>query len=63
MVGVYHRVYLIQISQTCEYGLEKNEKNIPSGEIHGVILHLASNVLNICVSLHDHDYILLSSKW
>jgi hypothetical protein len=55
-------VYLIQNSQTNEYGFLKNEKHFPSGEIHGVILHLVSNVLNICVSLHDHDYIILSPK-
>jgi len=32
------------------------------GEIHGITLHLASNVSNICVSLHDQDWVLLSFR-
>jgi len=55
-------VCLIQKSQTCENGWQKKEKQFPSWGNPWVALHLANNVLNIYVSLHDHEWILLSSR-
>ncbi len=51
MASVYNMG--IQNFQTSGYGWEKNENSFSSEEIHGVTLHLASSVSNICVSLHD----------
>jgi hypothetical protein len=45
--------FVIKKSQTCENEWGKGEKSCPIGEIHGVTLHLASSVSNICVSVHD----------
>jgi hypothetical protein len=42
---------------------EKDENSFLVGEIHGITLHLASIVSNICVLLHDHDCVLLSFRY
>jgi hypothetical protein len=41
---------------------KKMKKKFLVGEIHGVTLHPPNSVSYICVSLNDHDYILLSSR-
>jgi hypothetical protein len=45
----------IQKSQTSELDGKKMKNSFFGEEIHGVTLHPASNVSNICVSLYDHD--------
>jgi hypothetical protein len=45
-----------------ENGWGKNEKQFPCWGNPWLALHPASNVLNIYVSLHDHEWILLSSR-
>lgn len=45
----------------CE-SVKMHEEKMIVGQIHGITLHLASNVSNICVLLHDHDWVLLSFR-
>jgi hypothetical protein len=53
------RVCPSQKSQKNENGWGKSGNNFPFEGIHRVLLHPTNSGLNICVSQHHHDKILL----
>jgi hypothetical protein len=63
MTSVYNKVFVLHKKIPKKVKMdEESVKMVCVGGIHGVTLHYSNGVLNIYVSLHYHDMILLPSK-